>query len=184
MIRLEPILQEDLYKIVEWNTGKSQDFLTQWAGPAYTYPLTEEQLQKFFNDNNASNGKDVLIYKIVLEETGNTVGTVEIRKYEKEENTGRVCRFLIGEESVRGKGIGNAALSELVRIGFEELRYDKLCLGVFDFNSSAIACYKKVGFEIEKLTEKYCETSDGYWNLYEMSICRDSWENKSILISN
>lgn len=184
MIRLELLVKEDFHKIVEWNKEKSQDFLTQWAGPIYTYPLTEEQLEKFFSDNNANNGKDMLIFKILLEETVAIVGTVEIRKYEKEENTGRVGRFLIGEESVRGKGVGEAALCELVRIGFEELKYDKICLGVFDFNNSAIACYKKVGFEIERLIEKYRETRDGYWNLYEMSICRDRWENKSILISN
>jgi RimJ/RimL family protein N-acetyltransferase len=178
------MVKEDFYKVIEWNTGKSQDFLTQWAGPIYTYPLTEEQLQKFFNDNKANNGKDMLIYKIVQEETVDIVGTIELRKYEKEENTARVGRFLIGEQSARGKGIGEAALSELVRIGFEDLKYDKICLGVFDFNNSAIACYKKVGFEIERLIEKYRETSNGYWNLYEMSIYRDRWENKTYDINH
>lgn len=180
MIRLEPLVREDFYKIVEWNRGKSQDFLTQWAGPIYTYPLTEAQLEQFFKENNANSGPEMRIYKIVLECTGNMVGTIELRKYEKEENTARVGRFLIGEETARGKGVGEAALRETVRIAFEELNYKKVCLGVFDFNTSALACYKKVHFEIEKLIEKYREANDGYWNLYDMSITRENWENKKI----
>jgi RimJ/RimL family protein N-acetyltransferase len=178
MIKLELIKDEDFNKVVQWNKEKSKDFLIQWAGPAFEFPLTEEQLRQFFKDYNTSNSASPLLFKIILESSGEIVGTIEIRKYEKEVNTGRVGRFLIGEESARGKGIGSAALSEIVRLGFDELKYDKICLGVFDFNSSAIACYKKIGFQIDRLTEKYAKASDGYWNLYDMSISRSSWENQ------
>jgi hypothetical protein len=40
MIRLEYLERADFKKIVEWNEGKSEEFLLQWAGPLYEYPLT------------------------------------------------------------------------------------------------------------------------------------------------
>ncbi|WP_163195083.1 GNAT family N-acetyltransferase [Clostridium thermarum] len=176
MIKLELMKEEDFSKVVQWNKGKSKDFLVQWAGPALEYPLTEDKLREFFKEYNMPNETSRLLFKIILENSGEMVGIIEIRKYEKESNTGRVGRFLIGEETVRGKGIGAAALREVVRMGFEKLKYDKICLGVFDFNKSAIVCYKKVGFQIDRLTEKYVEVSDGYWNLYDMSISKANFK--------
>lgn len=37
---------------------------------------------------------------------------------------------------------------------------------------SAIKCYEKVGVKKEKLIVNSSKASDGYWNLYEMSILR------------
>lgn len=59
-----------------------------------------------------------------------------------------------------------------MKIGFEELNYNTISLGVFDFNRAAIACYENVGFKKVKLIEKAREVSTGYWNLYEMNITK------------
>lgn len=179
MIRLEPLEKRDFIKIVEWNKGKSGDFLMQWSGPIYSYPLTVEQIEDYFNKTNANNSKDLLVFKIVMEETNEMVGTIELRKYEKAMNTGRVGRFLIGEEAARGKGIGKKALAEIVRIGFQKLNYDKVCLGVFDFNKNAIFCYEGIGFEKDRIIERANENGRGSWNLYEMSITRTKWNRRS-----
>ena len=88
MIKISLIEIEDLEKIVEWNKNKSADYLLQWAGPMYNYPLT---------------------------------------------------------------------------------------LGVFDFNQGAIKCYENAGFTKIKLIENARETTNGYWNLYEMAISKDMW---------
>jgi RimJ/RimL family protein N-acetyltransferase len=105
------------------------------------------------------------------------VGTVELKEKDKEKKEGRVGRFLIGSDA-RGKGIGTETLKELVRIGFEELGFEKITLGVFDFNHNAIKCYEKSGFSKERLVENYRKASDGYWNLYDMAITRQQWKQK------
>jgi RimJ/RimL family protein N-acetyltransferase len=176
MIKLEHLKKEDFNKIVKWNEGKSADFILQWSGPLYKFPMTETQIDDYFEDYVLKDDSNIVVYKIVLVETGEMVGTIELKEFDKENKIGRVGRFLIGEESCRGKGIGRLALKEVVRIGFEELGFDKVTLAVFDFNQNAIKCYENVGFVKEKLIENARKAENGYWNLYEMCITREQWK--------
>jgi len=180
MMRLELIRKEDLNKIVEWNRNKSADDLLQWAGPLYEYPLTLSQVEKYFLDEESKEVVDTYIYKIVSISTEEVIGTVELREIDRVNKIARVCRFLIGEEKERGKGIGALALKEILRIVFEDKGFEKITLGVFDFNKGAVRCYEKVGFAIEKLLKDARKAKDGYWSLYEMSILKSKWikENK------
>ncbi|GEM_PF-123141 len=183
MIRLESLQKEDFKKIVEWNESHSAEFLLQWAGPVYEYPLTEEQLERYF-DNYVIKEKDTLfVYKIINVETSEIVGTIELNEKDRTNKIGRIGRFLIGEESYRGKGTGKEALKEAIRIGFEKLKLNKITLGVFDFNISAIRCYESVGFVIEEYKENYRKIGNDYWNLYEMGITKERWE-ANLTLSN
>ena len=40
-------------------------------------------------------------------------------------------------------------ISPVLKFGFEELGLNRIALGVFDFNKSAIKCYKNMGFKLE-----------------------------------
>ncbi|MBC2578762.1 GNAT family N-acetyltransferase [Clostridium sp. DJ247] len=73
------------------------------------------------------------------------------------------------EMELRGKGIGTKVLKEALRIGFEDFRFEKITLGVYDFNDSAIKCYENAGFTKEKFIENVSKSSTGHWNLYEMA---------------
>ena len=173
MIKLSLIEKEDLIKIVQWNAGKTADYLLQWAGPVFSYPLTLGQVENYYLNEAKRENPNVLIYKIILTETEEIIGTIEVRDIDEEKKIGRVGRFLIGSEDIRGKGIGTKALKEAVRIGFEDLKFNKITLGVFDFNESAIRCYEKVGFVKVKFTKNARKSSNGYWNLYEMAISKE-----------
>lgn len=170
MVKLEHLEKQDLVKILEWNANKSADYLLQWSGPVYSYPLTLDQMEEYFINNVKKDNPDTFAYKILLTDTGEFIGTIELREIDKKNKIGKVCRFLIGEENYRGRGIGAEALKEILKIGFEDFKFEKITLGVFDFNHSAIRCYEKVGFEIEKFTKNARKAPTGYWNLYEMSI--------------
>jgi RimJ/RimL family protein N-acetyltransferase len=176
MIRLDPIGRQDLIKILEWNSNKTSDDLLQWAGPKYSYPLTLEQLENYFDNEVDKYDSNVFIYKITLSDTNEVIGTVELRKMDGDNGTGRVGRFLIGEEKYRGKGIGTEVLRELRKIGFDDKGFQKITLAVFDFNQGAIKCYENAGFVKEKFLENARKSSSGYWNLYEMGITKDKWQ--------
>ncbi|KAA0546734.1 GNAT family N-acetyltransferase [Bacillus sp. BGMRC 2118] len=59
-----------------------------------------------------------------------------------------ISRVLVNP-SYHGLGIGTSMVRALVEFGFGELQLHRIELRVFDFNTSAIACYKKVGFKTE-----------------------------------
>lgn len=180
MIKLEYLEKKDFKKIIEWNKDKSSNFLLQWAGPLYKYPLTEEQLDLDFSYGVNEETSDLFIYKIIIGETNEMIGTIALKILDKENKCGRVCKFLIGEESVRAKGFGKQVLEQLVNIGFNTFNLHRISLGVFDFNEGAIKCYEKVGFIKEGLLRDVRKTENGYWSLYEMSILEDEWKNKSL----
>ncbi len=154
MIKLEYLEKTDLKKIVEWNENESAEYLLQWAGPTYTYPLTLNQIEEYYHKEIKKDTPNVFVYKILLTDTNKFIGTIELRETNKNNKIGRVCRFLIGEENIRGKGIGTQALKEILKIGFQDLKFEKITLAVFDFNYSAIKCYENVGFTKRKTFKK------------------------------
>lgn len=176
MLKLNLIEKEDLKKIAEWNLNKSADYLLQWSGPKYSYPLTLAQIENYFLNEVKKDNSNIFVYKIQLASTDEIIGTIELREIDKDNKIGKICRFLIGEENHRGNGIGTKALKEALRIGFEDMKFEKIMLGVFDFNHSAIKCYENSGFTKENFIENARKSSTGYWNLYEMSISKVQWE--------
>lgn len=180
MIKLEYMEKEDLSKIVEWNKNKSADYLLQWAGSSYEYPLTFKQIENYYFNYVKKENSNIFLYKILMSDTNKIIGTIELREIDKYNKIGKVCRFFIGEEECRGKGIGTEVLRQILKNGFEDFKFEKIMLGVFDFNHRAIGCYEKVGFIKEKLLKNLCKSSVDYWNLYEMSISKAHWKNKKI----
>ncbi len=176
MIKLEYLEKQDLKRIVEWNTNKSADYLLQWAGPIYNYPLTFKQVEDYFFNYVKNDNSNIFLYKIQLIDTNEIIGTVELCKNQSNNKCAWVCRFLIGEENFRDKGIGTYVLKEVLKIGFEDLKFEKITLRVFDFNHSAIKCYENAGFVKEKFIENARKAVTGYWNLYEMSISKIQWQ--------
>ncbi len=176
MIRLQLIEKEDLKNIVAWNKDTSPEFLMQWAGPYMQYPLTINQMEQYMENSNV-NGEntDTYFYKMVDTETGKMVGSIELGKIDRINNSARIGKVLIGTEETRGKGFGRQAITQIVRVGFEDLKLHRITLGVFDFNESALRCYKSAGFRIEGNMKKSRRIGNEYWNLLEMAILEKEW---------
>jgi hypothetical protein len=65
MIRIVLLAMIDASCIVKWNQGKDFDFLTQWSGRGYQYPITVEQI----NARPAADSAEYKIYAIRENET-------------------------------------------------------------------------------------------------------------------
>lgn len=83
MIRLEHLEKEDLKEIVEWNANKSADYLTQWAGPSYSYPLALEQIENCFFYDSKKYDSNINAYKIRITDTDEFIGAVELREIDR-----------------------------------------------------------------------------------------------------
>ena len=164
---------DDYSTIVEWNKRRDADFLYQWAGPGYDFPITEAKIAERVTNGANSDGADTYIYKIVSGNTNEMIGTIELFRINREKKTATIGRFLISEK-FRGKGLGKNALNLLVDKGFKEFGLEEMNLRVFDFNEGAIKCYEKVGFTKSDFKENARQTDQGSWGVYEMKIKR-SW---------
>lgn len=147
MVKLEYLLEEDFDKIIQWNENTSPEYLMQWAGPTYKYPITKEQIAENFKNISNKDESQVFIYKIIYTESNEVIGTIQLIKTDNVNKMGKIARFLIGEESMRDKGVGTAAIDEILNIGFKKTKF----------------------------TENARIIGNKYWNLYEMSIKKNEW---------
>ncbi|TSI02583.1 GNAT family N-acetyltransferase [Lysinibacillus sp. BW-2-10] len=173
MIKLRFFERSDFQQLINWI--ETPEFLLQWGGPKFNFPLTEQQLETYLKDaNNASSS--ILVYSVIELETGNVIGHISLGNIDRNNKSARVGKVLVGDKNVRGKGIGLMMMKEILNIAFEELKLRRVSLGVFDFNAPAIACYEKVGFKKERLLRDSRKIGDEYWSLWEMSILENEWK--------
>lgn len=142
MLKIRPLEREDAVNIVKWNENKTSDFLLQWAGSGYEYPVSEKQIIDRIDAMPLSGCK---IYKIVLEDE--MIGTIELINIDEENKTVKIGRYLLNPEAA-GKGYGTKALEKFVSFIFDNFDIKKVWLSVFDFNKSAIRCYEKAGLKV------------------------------------
>lgn len=148
MINLRTTIISDCEFIIKCNEGKDEDFLHQWAGPSYSFPITMEQIEKRLIDSIYTK-----YFTAILDDE--IIGTVELGFINYKKRECKICRFLIGEK-FRNKGYGTEISIFLINYAFNELDMNKVLLHVSSMNISAKKCYEKVGFTVieEKNTNR------------------------------
>lgn len=172
MIELEYFKQEDFSQLIDW--AGSPAFLMQWAGPSFVFPLDYEQLENYIKDSNKEDSTS-LIYKVRHQKTNQVIGHISLSNIDRDNKSARIARVLVGDRTYRGQGIGESMIAEVLKVAFTELKLHRVSLGVFDFNTAAIACYQKAGFVKDGLLRDSRKFNDEYWSLMEMSILEDEW---------
>ncbi len=172
MIELKYFERSDFKQLIDWI--ETPEFLLQWGGPNFSFPLDDQQLEDYLNKSNTDNST-TFVYSVIEKKTGKVIGHISLGNVDRINKSARVGKVLVGDKNVRGKGIGQQMMTEILKIAFDELDLHRVSLGVFDFNSSAIACYEKSGFVKEGLCRDARKIGDEYWNLWEMSILENEW---------
>ena len=172
MIILEKFTQEDFDQLINWI--HNEELLTNWAGSLFNFPLTHQSLEWYIKETNDLAGSDAFVYKAVDAETSQVVGHISLGGISRKNRSGRISRVYI-DDQLRGKGYCKQMITAILRFGFNELQLHRISLGVYDFNTSAIKCYKASGFALEGVTRDALWMNETFWSLMEMSILEDEW---------
>ncbi|MEC2468150.1 GNAT family protein, partial [Bacillus cereus] len=162
VIKLESFKKSDFKQLINWIN--SEEFLIQWSGNAFTFPLDEQQLEKYIESANT------LAFKVVDEETSDVIGHISLGQIDNINKSARIGKVLVGNTKMRGRSIGKHMMKAVLHIAFDELKLHRVTLGVYDFNTSAISCYEKIGSVKEGLLRESKRVGEPYWNLWEMSM--------------
>lgn len=165
MIELQIFTIDDAHALI--SNIKDERSLLQFAGPMYRFPLTEDQLEGDLSDENRT------LFKIVDLENQNIIGHAQI--FLKEE-TFLLGRILIWNANNRGKGYGKKVMQELLKYGFSHYKRKIAELNVYDWNTGAIECYKKVGFTIDPNVRKEAKIDNETWVSINMKIDKETFE--------
>ena len=163
MLKLELFTKEDYARLISWIENEEE--LIQFAGPVFTFPLTEKQLEKYSEDNCR------FAYKVIEENSNQTIGHCEIYL---SENSAKLCRILIGEKSFRGKGLGLEIVKRLLEKCFNQFNSLFVELNVYDWNTGAIKCYEKAGFKINKDKYKTIAVNGKKWTSINMFVDKNN----------
>ncbi|MBD1936822.1 GNAT family protein [Microcoleus sp. FACHB-68] len=176
-IELQPFERDDFARLIGWIT--SADLIQQWAPSTFTYPLDDNQLEKYIQTSQGEKPTKK-IFKAVDTHTFAVVGHIELDRIDLQNRSGTVSRVLVGEASLRGQGIGTQMVKKLLQFGFEELKLHRISIGVFDFNIAGVSCYEKVGFVKEGYFRDAYKAGDKYWSYYVMSILESEWKSSDV----
>jgi muramoyltetrapeptide carboxypeptidase LdcA involved in peptidoglycan recycling/RimJ/RimL family protein N-acetyltransferase len=155
---LREINGDDAKIIAGWHRDKDANFLYQWAGKTrYTYPLTPQQLI------DRKKSQDCEIY--IIEDHQDPIGIIELAWKDYDKGIMRFGSLLINENK-RGLGYGRKAIDLIEAKAFDDHKATSLELGVYAFNTRAMALYKALNYKVIAIKE---DPSDPQWHSYTMA---------------
>ncbi len=157
MIRLKPFEVNDWKYLQKWIANETE--LVQFAGPIFSFPIDRNQVESYLAN------PDRTVFRIE-DSNQQAIGMAEISN--EGENVAKLARILIGEESMRGKGIGTELVNQLADYGFNKLKKKKLILNVYAWNLRAIKCYEKAGFSRTDKSPTVVIVGSEAWETVEM----------------
>lgn len=174
-MKLTYFTEHDFQRLIDWIPDAK--FMMQWGGPAFHYPLTHEQLADYLEEANTAVSTKYVFN--VLDNEDKVIGHISFKDVDRNLKCARIGKVLIGE-NVRGNGYGTKMMNTALAFAFEMLQLEKVTLGVFDFNTSAIRCYEKVRFQQQTFLKDARQFEDEYWSLIEMAISAEEWKQARI----
>ena len=141
---LRPFRQSDLQDFYEYASVEGVGEMAGWAHHE-TMKKTQEILNNFIAEDKT--------FAIVFRDNGKVIGSLGIEKYGREEALtefegykGRELGFVLSKD-YWGKGIMDEAVDTVIHYLFDQLDFDFLICGHYDFNSQSRRVQEKCGFK-------------------------------------
>ncbi len=160
---------------------------------AYLRPITEDDTQLIVNWRNQENVKKYFFFReeftgemhrnwiktkletgeaaqfiVCLKDGDIPVGSTYLRDINYEEKTAEYGVFL-GEESIRGKGIGKEVLNLTLKFAWEELLLEKVYARAISTNAPSINSFLNSGFRVEEEVKNVPCSDGSYADMVFMS---------------
>ena len=154
----------DAEKIVNW-IGSEREF-RMWCADRYEkYPISPQDIVSNYRNCSKNGGFFPLT---AVNEESSPVGHLILRYTNSRKKIVRYG-FVIVDSSLRGKGVGREMLKLAQKYAVESLGAEKITLGVFEENDSAVKCYASSGF-IPTGQYEYVQISSEKWKCIEMEL--------------
>ncbi len=170
-IILTPLTENDLELVRGWRNSEEVS--------KYMYTddvITPEQQEKWYK-NSVKNNESCKYW--IIENNGQKIGLASINNIDLK-NKKCSWAFYLGETNLKGGGIGSIVEYKVIEYVFNELKLNKLCCEVFDFNKPVLKLHKKFGFIEEGILGQHIFKNGEFLNVYVLALFADVWkENKT-----
>ncbi|PDY78981.1 GNAT family N-acetyltransferase [Bacillus cereus] len=168
-IKLSAVRETDAKEMAKWQEDSEylRNVDTDLACPQSLHEISNDGLFKGRRSNSIS-----FMLRTVQDER--LIGFVAIHGIEWNNRTGLLA-IGIGDANDRGKGYGREAIQLILKYAFYELNLHRIGLDVISYNKSAIALYKKMGFQMEGCMREAVQRDGKCFDRIIMGILRDEW---------
>ncbi|MGB5158672.1 UDP-4-amino-4,6-dideoxy-N-acetyl-beta-L-altrosamine N-acetyltransferase [Desulfobacterium sp. N47] len=90
--------------------------------------------------------------------------------------------FYLASPNIRGKGVGSFVEYSILKYVFDELKFNKLCCEVFEFNKTVINMHQSFGFEVEGRFREHALRKRQYLNVICLAMLTSVWKVHKKLI--
>lgn len=184
-VRLKRFTVGDIDRLLSWID--SADFLAQWSGPSFTWPLTADELLRYEGSGLRSMPRHVseltqparLIFTVHDTSMGEPIGHAELNHIDPRNLSTTISRLLIGDPRRRRQGYGKATLTALCGLAFDHLGLHRVDLYVMDVNGAALACYESFGFRREGHFREARRIGETFWSVDYLAMMEDEWRERA-----
>lgn len=159
---------KDAEGMLEWMSDPNIKGLFRFSDDA----LKKENILKFIEMSQCG-----LLNKhyAIINEEDEYLGTISLKNIDM---LNCKAEYAIATRSyIHGNGIAIKATEEILKIGFKELKLNKIYLNVLEINTRAIRFYEKIGFVKEGIFRKEMNVKSlGYVDLIWYSILNTEYE--------
>lgn len=160
-IRLRSLEESDVesqyYAITE-----DYDSEAERLGDALAFPFSQRQMRLIIEEAVQKKQEDDNFWFVIENTAGEVVGNLFTF-----DCNGRMGTFRFGIDIGRNhqrKGYGTEALLLVLRFFFQELRYQKVTIGVYSFNHQSIRFHQSLGFKEEGRLRRMVFTRGEYFD--------------------
>lgn len=173
MYKLREIKKEDLQKINRW---RSDNKLINCLGAPFRYINLD--VDCIWYDSYLQNRNTNIRCAIVeIEKEENILGLVSLTNIDYI-NRSAELHIMVGDKENRGKGIGNFAITEILKHAFNNVNLNRIELQVLESNSYALKLYEKIGFKNEGVKRQSVYKNGEFMNMINMGILKSEFFNK------
>jgi RimJ/RimL family protein N-acetyltransferase len=165
-VYLRPLEREDLAG--DYRNWINDHNVTRYI-EAGTFPLTDDELESFFEFNLKSPNN--ILFAIVEKKTGRHIGNAQIKNINWVHRTAS-RGILIGEKSCWGKGYGLEVANLLAEYAFERLNLNKLKSSTCAANAAVQKLNERAGYTLEGEAREEFFCDGKYYNRANWGLLR------------
>jgi RimJ/RimL family protein N-acetyltransferase len=169
-VRLRAVEAEDWQFFFAWSTDTYFERYTD----SLTFPASRDAVKQWAADQATSDPKDDEFRWVIENLDGECVGTINTYTCDPRKGT-----FQYGIAICREhwhKGYASEAIRLVLGFFFHELRYQKVNVHIYDFNSDSIALHRKLGFQHEGRLRRMGFTDGAYFDWVLMGLTREEFK--------
>ena len=168
-VRLRGVEPEDAETFFRWNldseTGRSLEFLWPPVARAQVrQQIADRSLQKLARDE---------FQWLIEDAAGTAVGSIDTHHCDPRTGTFQYGIHIAAEHQRRG--YASEAIRLVLKYYFEELRYQKVTVGVHAYNAGSIALHERLGFTREGTLRRMGFTRGAHFDLHYYGLTREEW---------